>query len=150
MTALFVMDVQNETLRRYDGALLAAINQQIERAAARGDLILYVKNVRRLKGGKAVYEFADGLSIRSPHIVYKESASVFRDTAALELLANNGISTITIIGVDGNACVASSAIDARKLGYEVILPCRYIGVRNTGRFEKTKKALEALGIRLLP
>lgn len=41
---------------------------------------------------------------------------------------------------------ASSAIAAIKNGYKVILPCAYIGARDTERFEQKKVLLSARGI----
>jgi nicotinamidase-related amidase len=47
---------------------------------------------------------------------------------------------------NGNSCVAISAIDAHKRGYNVTLPCRCIGVKNKERFLEKKEELRKEGI----
>lgn len=150
MTALFVIDVQKRYMEKYRDDLVAEIGRRIRAAVEQNSLVIYVKNVRRSKGVRVVDEFADGLDVCSPHIFHKERASVFQDGAVMDLLRAHNVSTIIITGIDGNCCVASSALDARKLGYAVILPCRYIGVQNAERFEKKKTLLQKQGITILP
>lgn len=46
-----------------------------------------------------------------------------------------------LIGIDGNCCVASSAIEASKRGFAVTFPLDYIGIKDKERFCKTKAKL---------
>lgn len=64
----------------------------------------------------------------------------------LEILRQNQVDEIEMVGIDGNSCIARSAIYAQELGYKVILPCAYIGVKNKEQFIKTKHVLEEKGI----
>ena len=43
--------------------------------------------------------------------------------------------------MQNNCCVASSALDAMKLGFSVIFPLEYIGIKDKQRFIKTKEKL---------
>lgn len=146
MKSLFVIDVQKEYMDQYDARLLTAINSRINEATLKNELVLYIKNVRCLKRGKVINEFADGLDVCSTHIFYKEHPSVFGDEKLLILLSEKNISEIDVIGIDGCCCVARSALDARKLGYKVTMPCSYIGVKNIERFERKKILLEKQGV----
>ncbi|MBE5851795.1 MAG: isochorismatase family protein [Lachnospiraceae bacterium] len=56
------------------------------------------------------------------------------------------VNNLEIIGVDGNYCVASTALDAKKPGYSVKLLCNAIGVQNKKRFEQKKEILFKNGI----
>lgn len=146
MKALLVIDVQKGYIERYDALLLQAINRRIREAVLRDELVVYVKNVRHLKSGDTVNEFASGLELCSPHVILKERSSVFSNEGLLSLLRENNITEIEVIGIDGCCCVAGSAADACTLGFNVTIPCAYIGVKNPDRFEKKKTALEKLGI----
>lgn len=81
------------------------------------------------------------LSIVSNLILEKEKASMFDNPTLLNILRENKISQIEVIGIDGNCCVASSAIDASNLGFSVIFPLGYIDIKNKQRFLKTKEKL---------
>ncbi len=146
MKALFVIDVQKEYIDKYENTLLPEINKRIQLAEKNNELIIYVKNLRTLKSGNVSYDLADGLKISSENVIYKDRSSIFSNSELNEILENNNVSEITIIGIDGCCCVASSAIDATKSGYMVTLPCRYIGVQNNERFEKKKTALKKMGV----
>lgn len=150
MKVLLVVDVQKEYIKKYDNNLLFKINKRIQNAIENNELVVYVKNVKISRSGKMVYEFVDGLNVCSSYVIYKEKSSVFSDNILLNVLRENSVTQIEIIGIDGNCCVASSAIDACKLGYKAVLSCKYIGVKNPDRFEKRKEALIKQGITILP
>lgn len=149
MKALLVIDVQKGYIERYDASLTGRINSRIRLAADSGELVIYVRNVRKLKSGMTVNPLADGLVICSPYIVDKQAASIFESAVLAAILQKNKISEIDIIGIDGCCCVARSAEDARARGYAVRLQCEYIGVKNAERFEKKKQMLSAKGIELV-
>lgn len=107
---------------------------------------MYIKNTKRLRSGAETKELEDNLEVCSPYCFCKEKASAFTNEALLDLLQQNNISEIELIGVDGNSCVAVSAMDAQKNDYNTILPCRYIGAKNKARFEKKKEKLKQAGI----
>ncbi len=146
MKALLVVDIQQEYMKKYPDGLLTEINRRIIDAEEQGELIIYIKNLRRLRGVNSSYEFADGLEVASANVFYKERASVFSNTALLDLLNENNIDEVEVTGIDGNCCVAGSAAEAVKLGYRAVMPCRLIGVQNPERFERKKLLLIRQGV----
>ena len=146
MKALLVIDIQKEYIERYDKCLLTRINQRIQYAVENQEPIIYVKNIRKLRSGTKINELADNLNVCSSYITYKETASAFANEELLDILRQNQVTEIEMVGIDGNSCIASSAINAQKQGYKVILPCEYIGVQNIERFEKIKLSLAEKGI----
>lgn len=146
MKALLVIDLQKGTVEQYAGDLLARINRRIALAAENRELILYIKNVKRLRSGASTAALAAGLLIRSEHILCKEGASAFSCEEVPALLRERQIAQVELVGVDGNSCIAASAAHARRLGFAVLLPCGCIGVRNEKRFDETRRALEEKGV----
>lgn len=146
MKALLVIDIQKEYIERYDKCLLTRINQRIQYAVENQEPIIYVKNIRKLRSGTKINELADNLNVCSSYVICKETASAFTNEELLDILRQNQVTEIEMVGIDGNSCIASSAINAQKQGYKVILPCEYIGVQNIERFEKMKLSLAEKGI----
>ncbi len=146
MKALFVIDVQKEYIDKYPEDLLPRINERIQEAQENNELIIYVKNLRKLKSGTMSYDFAPELRLYSENVIYKDKSSIFSNNELVNILKNNNISEITTIGIDGCCCVASSAIDAAKSGYISNFPCMYIGVQNHERFQKKKLLLKKAGV----
>lgn len=91
----------------------------------------------------------EGLSIVSDFIVEKEKSSIFSNPTLLDTLKQNEITNIELIGIDGNCCVASSAIDASKLGFSVVLPLIYVGTKNKERFSKTREKLLRANVQII-
>lgn len=149
MKALLVTDIQEGYIEKYDKGLLPRINRRIALAVENQETVIYVKNVRKLRSGARTDEFAQDLHIVSPHIVFKETSSAFSGTGLLDMLREEQVSEIEIVGIDGNSCIARSALDARSHGYKAVLPCACIGVKNTERFEKTKLLLAEKGIAVI-
>lgn len=144
--ALVVIDLQEGYIEKYPSLLLTCVNERIQRAKAGKELIVYVKNTKRLRSGRKTNELAENLHICSEHIICKETASAFSNPKLQEILKLNQITEIDIAGIDGNSCIASTAIDSVQNGYKTILQYEYIGVQNVKRFEKTKVSLLAKGI----
>ena len=149
MKVLLVIDIQKGYIERYDKCLLTRINQRIQYAVENQELIIYVKNIRKLRNGIKINELADNLNLCSSYVICKETASAFTNEELLDIFRQNQVTEIEIVGIDGNSCIASSAIDAQKQGYKVILPCEYIGVQNIERFEKKKLSLVEKGITVI-
>jgi len=100
-----------------------------------------------LRSGVFTSEFSPELQILSTAIFCKEKASIFSNESIIIWLKDNKITEIEIIGVDGNSYVAISAIEVHKRGYDVILPCRYIGIKNKkDKFLEKKEELRKTGI----
>lgn len=149
MKALFVIDVQKEYMEKYDAGLLQKINECIQNAYENKELIVYVKNVRKLKSGEMSYEFADGLKILSDNIIYKKTSGVFSESKLTELFEKNNVTEFDVIGVDGCCCVAKSAEEGINAGYKTAILCNCIGVLNPERYEKKKSSLTKLGVKYL-
>ena len=144
--ALVVIDVQEKYIRKYEESLLSRINKAIQAAESRQEYIIYVKNTKCLRRGKETDEFAEGLLVLSGFVFCKEQANAFECEDLAEFLHKNGIQEVDIIGIDGNSCIAASAVGAKRCGYDVSLLAECIGVCNASRFEKTKAMLEEKGI----
>lgn len=147
--ALLVIDVQKEYMKKYDESLLFRINERIEHSVGNHELIIYVKNTKKLRNRTVTYEFDEKLKVCSEHILYKDKASAFSNIELNKILVKKGVSEVEIVGIDGNSCVSCTAVDAQKAGYKVILPCEYIGVQNLERFKVSKSALLDKGITIL-
>ena len=145
--ALIVIDMQKDYIGEesrhnyYPNTLIDKVNERIAIANNNGQMIIYVKNKGKRKKEIYISDFVKGLSIASNFIIEKVKASMFDDDIFFELLKNKDICKIETIGIDGNCCVASSALDAMKLGFSVIFPLEYIGIKDKQRFIKTKEKL---------
>ena len=127
-TALIVIDMQADYIGEkskhnyYPNALIGKINDRIAIAVNSTEVIIYVKQVGRHSKKPYVLDFVEGLSI---------------------------VSDFELIGIDGNCCVASSAIDASKLGFSVVLPLIYVGTKNKERFSKTREKLLRANVQII-
>ncbi len=145
--ALMVIDMQedyigqNSRYNYYPSLLIEKVNERIVSANRAGILVIYVKNKGKRNKETYVSDFVKELVIVSNCWIEKGKASVFAEDSLLELLKEKGISKIEIIGIDGNCCVASSALDASKLGFSVVCPLEYIGIKDKRKFLKTKEKL---------
>lgn len=145
--ALIVIDMQKDYIGEesrhnyYPNTLIDKVNERIAIANNNGQMIIYVKNKGKRKKEIYISDFVKGLSIASNFIIEKGKASMFDDDIFFELLKNKDICKIETIGIDGNCCVVSSALDAMKLGFSVIFPLEYIGIKDKQRFIKTKEKL---------
>lgn len=144
--ALLVVDVQEEYIKNYEDSLLKRINQRIEKAVVYSEIIIYIENVKILHYREEKSPFADGLYIASSHAFSKKKASAFSNIELVNCLKENGITTLEIIGVDGNYCVSSTAKEALKYVPYVIVNCDCVGTMNNERFEKTRETLNKIGI----
>ncbi len=153
--AVFIIDMQEAYIGEksrygYDAdKLIPAVNLRIAEAEHNRALIVYVKNATARKTGRFVPEFVKGLLILSEHVVEKNTASVFSCEPLHDLLHSHCIEQIEVIGIDGNCCVASSALDAAQAGYAVRFPVQYIGIRNGERFRKTRERLLKAGVLII-
>lgn len=147
--ALLVVDIQKGYIEKYPHSLLTNINKRLEAALDDKELILYIKNTKKLRSGKKTNELVEGLRLCSEYIICKETASAFSNSELQKILKKNQITEIEIAGIDGNSCIASTAMDSAKNGYQTILRYKNIGVQNAERFEKTKIRLWEKGVIVL-
>lgn len=149
MQALMIIDVQRNYISNYPPALLQRINERIRQAFPRGEYVIYIINSKLHKADAAVQPLADGLYILGKSIFTKEHADAFTSPELLNFLAQQGIKEIELAGIDGNYCIAASAIGAYERGYNVKLCLNCIGARNAKRFERRLDELAAKGIKLI-
>lgn len=153
--ALIVVDMQADYIGEssrynyYPNLLVDKVNERIISADRAGVLVIYVKNKGRRNKEPYVSDFIKELAIVSNCWIEKGKSSVFADNTLLELLKDKGISQVEVIGIDGNCCVASSALEASKLGFSVVFPLEYIGIKDKRRFLKTKEKLLASNVEIV-
>lgn len=145
--ALLVIDMQADYIgetsknKYYPYDLIEKINEKISFFQKQKNPVIYVKNIGRRKKEPYICDFVYGLSIISDNIVVKDRASIFSSAKLLNLFNQKHISQLEIVGIDGNGCVAKSAIDASKFGYSVIMPINCVGIKDKERFTDTRKKL---------
>ncbi len=151
-SALLVIDMQEDYLGKksryhyYPDTLIDKVNERIMKAQQDQDIIIYIKNRGKRQGSPYVSNFVEGLQMISNYEYTKEKASAFVNPDLITLLKDQEITKIEIIGIDGNCCVASTALDAKNLGFSVTFPLDYIGISSKERFKKTKEKLEKAGV----
>lgn len=154
-TAVIVIDMQADYIgeksknKYYPDTLIDKINARIAVAVNHNESIIYVKNIGKRKKEPYISDFVEGLSVVSDYIVEKGKASVFDNPMLLDMLKENEITNIEFIGIDGNCCVAASAIDASKLGFSVVFPLTYIGIKSKERFSKTREKLLKASVQII-
>ncbi|HKM21235.1 MAG TPA: isochorismatase family protein [Lachnospiraceae bacterium] len=96
-----------------------------------------------------VSPFAPGLLVVSDYCFEKGRASAFSEEALLKLLQDKGIEAIEVIGIDGNCCVATTALEAQERGFSVVFPLQYVGIKSMQRFERTREKLVKAGVGII-
>ena len=86
--ALLVIDLQDDYIQKYPPLFLACINERLQRATADKELIVYVKNTKKLRSGAKTTALVKNLNICSEYIICKETASAFSNPELLESLVN--------------------------------------------------------------
>jgi nicotinamidase/pyrazinamidase len=139
-TALLLIDLQSVF---WDGDIYstdqkrsaeAAIRQEVEAARAKGHPIIAVRQewsipstvaVARLmmKGqaikGSAGTKLAKPFAALADHVLVKRVQDSFETGALDALLAQLGVGTLRIVGLDLNYCVLKTALAAKARGYDV-------------------------------
>jgi nicotinamidase/pyrazinamidase len=86
-----------------------------------------------------------GFSVRDP-LSGEESA-----TRLGRLLEDAGVSRVVVVGLAGDVCVKATALDARELGYEVVVPLaatRFVELEE-GDGQRAVDEIEAAGVTVL-
>lgn len=147
---LLVIDMQQTYFSKdwYDYALIAKINHRIDEVLATGDQIVYVKNVARHNGEPYISDFVEGLKVVGDNIFLKHAADAFTNPELDAFLKAQGVTSIEVVGIDGNVCVYKTALGARKAGYEVRYNMDCIGTKGKEIKEKTLLGLHEAGIKI--
>lgn len=86
MKALLIIDVQKEYMAKYPKILLKKINKRIIKGEEDKEIIIYIKNIRRLRSGDNMYDFPKEIKVVSNNIFYKAGASAFTNDELLNFL----------------------------------------------------------------
>lgn len=152
--ALLVIDMQDDYIGEgcrfhgYPDLLVEQVNDRIATADRDGIPVIYVRNIGRRNRQPYISDFTKGLIVVSDLWIDKDRASAFSNPALMKLLEGRGISDLEMIGIDGNFCVAATALDAGGLGFSVTLPLSYIGIKDRRRFLQTKEKLLKFNIKV--
>lgn len=152
MKALIIIDMQEKYVGRkrssrrypYDvDRLITNINSRITDYETRGDAVIYIKNKGKSDDAS---DLVAEMRVVSDLVYEKNKASCFSHSSLLTYLADQAINEIELIGIDGNSCVALSAIDGTKRGFSIRLSLSCIGIANMERFAATKERLLKDGV----
>ncbi|MEJ2503927.1 MAG: cysteine hydrolase family protein [Gemmatimonadota bacterium] len=129
-TALLVVDVQNEAVRRgpYRGdRVLRNIARLIEVARAAGVEVIHVQHDEPPgePGEPGTEPWEIHASVRpepGEKRVRKRFNSAFRDTDLLAYLRQGGVGTLVLVGIQTEYCVDTTCRVAFEYGFRVILP----------------------------
>ena len=161
--------------------IVEPINRAIEQALAAGHLVVYTRDWHpevtphfAEHGGlwpahcvidSAGAEFLPGITVDGP-VVHKGSGpedgysgfSVLhlptgqnRETDLSAILDENGVMAVTVVGLAGDWCVKSTAIDAVRLGYRTLVPLaltRFVEL-NPGDTEAAIEAMRQAGVQVI-
>lgn len=128
-TALLLIDLQQELFHkkvpiyRADD-LLENITRLTERAHQAGLPVVYVQhsNQGALKPGTEGWQLHPRLEPGLDDLsIHKHYGSAFHDTPLQELLDARDIHTVVVTGLVSHGCVQATCLEARELGYRVIL-----------------------------
>jgi Amidases related to nicotinamidase len=153
MKCLLVIDMQEDyvgntrNIRMYPynaKELIYSINEKISKYP--NESVIYIVNRFFWEIGKNPKSLVDGLSVISNNVFEKRKASCFSNKQLLEYLRKINASELELVGVDGNYCVGSSAIDGIAKQYKILFNESLIGIGNYSKFKKMKKKLQKIGV----
>ncbi len=145
LSALIVIDIQAKYMDKYETNLVDRINARIREAQESGMPVLYVMNSGK-KEHDPEYELSDKLLLVSDCIYEKHFPSAFTSEKFAAALENMGITKLELIGVDGSSCVAKTAFDAVKKGYDVTVNLDCVSSINDKIFADIIKKMPGEGI----
>ena len=130
--AIVVIDLQNEylaggklPLHEVDAAVGNAI-RVIDAARARGDTIVHIRHEQ--PGGPIFVPGSNGAEIISSvaprpgeTVITKNFPNSFRQTSLKQVLDEEGVEEVVIVGAMSHMCVAATARAATDLGYQSVV-----------------------------
>lgn len=111
--------------------------------------IVYIKNQFFFESKDSEKKLSKGMKVVSNQIYIKRNRNAFKNKEFANFLKKKNVTELEIIGIDGNYCVKATAIAALKLGYEVFLDEKCIGIANTKKYKKSRIKMKNKGIRFL-
>ena len=122
--ALVIIDIQNDITKNYRD-ILEKLNQAIERAAAKGMQVVYIRHnnlsagTRTFKPDTRGAELVPELKIVSENIFVKTKSNALTSEEFAALIEANGVDEFYLAGADATACVKSTSFNMAKAGYRV-------------------------------
>lgn len=156
MQYLLVIDMQedyvgagrNRKAYPYDEKLLIdTVNERIREYPT--DAVIYITNKFFWESGREQNKLVKGLKVVSSQVYEKRKSSCFSNKKLLEYLKKNNATSLELVGVDGNYCVGSSALEGIKKGFEVLFNESCVGVGKKKKFVKVKRKLEKSGVQFI-
>ena len=156
MNGLLVIDMQEEYVgtkrnkKRYPydtQSLISKINERIRQYPE--ESVIYIVNKFFGEIGKTPKVYVNGLDIVSRNSYMKRKSSAFSDVKLLEYLQRMNITSLELVGVDGNYCVAKTALDGIKKGFDIKCNEHCIGICNQAKFTRTRMTLLKKGVQFI-
>lgn len=127
--ALLIIDIQKALFKKKnkifnEDLIIKNINLLIDKACKNNITIIFVRHSNNsfLLENSEDWNIHDGLKASSEAIFYnKKHSSLFHEKYIVEDLIKRGINSFIITGLVTHGCVQAACMDAKKLGYEVIL-----------------------------
>ncbi|MGW4498317.1 cysteine hydrolase family protein [Micromonospora sp. NPDC004336] len=156
-SALILIDLQEWVVERYapDGGMAAARAAERARRSFRrsGDLVVHVRHLA-LDGsdggpGSATTRFVDAVTVEDGEpVVDKHDRSAFAGTALDDTLRDHAVDGVVLAGLVTEGGIASTAVDALRLGYEVSVLLPAIAANTPERHRRTLDDLRGRGVTL--
>lgn len=156
MQYLLVIDMQEDYLgvkrnkKRYPYdtiKLIKNINERINEYPDKS--VIYITNRFFWELGKKPKTMVNGLNIVSDYIYQKRRKNAFSIRRLQDLLHIDSTSSIELVGIDGNLCVGTTALEGVKMGFRIIFNESCIGIRNPNQFKKFKTKLTKAGVEFI-
>lgn len=159
MKALLVINMQEVIVGkdhskrfRYDDDIISKVNSVIEQ----NDFVVYIRNLFRNNflnrlapvkffDGTPAAELAEGLKIVSENRFDKYAENAFSNEELGKFLRKNGCNAVELVGVEGGACVALTAVGAINAGFKTVLNTSAIGTMYKSRWRYYCGILRKMG-----
>ncbi len=160
-TALLVIDVQQGLFKHsapvYQAQqLLHNINVLVDRAHGAGALVVYIQhgNKALLREESDDWQLHPKMQPTAEDVrIRKRHGSAFEDTELGQELTERGVRRLVVTGLVTHGCVKATCLDAKRLGYDVVLASD--GHSNYSKqaatmIEKWHRKLSEAGVTLQP
>lgn len=153
---LLVIDMQEDYVgekrdtKRYaydTKKLISGINQRILQYPP--ESVIYITNKFFWEVGSTSKMLVNGLNIVSSNVYMKKKSSALSNVMLLQYLRKMNITSLELVGIDGNYCVANTALEGVKKGFSILCNECCIGASDKTKFERTKLALSKRGVQFI-
>ena len=127
--------------------LISGINQRISQYPS--ESVIYITNQFFWEIRSASKILVNGLNVVSSNGYIKKKSSALSNIMLMQYLRKMNVTSLELVGVDGNYCVANTALDGIKKGFTILCNECCIGASNKTKFERTKLALSKKGVQFI-